>query len=331
MPFRTALKRGFTLIELLVVIGIIGLLISLLLPAVQQVREAARRTSCRNQLRQLALGLHSYHDTAQMLPPGAYVRGPTFPTESGWGWGAMTLPYVEQSTLYTQLDFGQPTAVASIGSQSIPGFPTASTASAIQAGIFLPTAAGSNRLLLNVPVPLWRCPSDPAPRSLNVLIPDDPILTDPEATDPPEEPVDPSEEGELIAVATGNYSGVSSMLFGMSTIRFRDVTDGLSNTLLIGERTIVPLANGSRRFTSSWFGMIAVDDQYVFDAVPFLTALSIRPINLAVGARDAFSSRHPGGAFFALGDGSVQFLNENINGAVFDALGTRDGGEIANF
>jgi len=313
------------------VIGVIGLLIALLLPAVQQVREAARRTSCRNQLRQLALGLHSYHDAVGMLPPGAYVRGPTFPTESGWGWGAMTLPYVEQSVLYSQLDFGMPTAVASLGSPGGPGFPAALTSGVTQTGILLQTAVGSNRLLLNVPVPLWRCPSDPAPRSLDVLIPDDPILTDPEGTDPPEDPIDPSEDGEFIPVATGNYSGVSSMLFGMSTVRFRDVTDGLSNTLLIGERTIIPTANGSRRFTSSWFGIIAVEDHYVFDAVPFLTALSVRPINLAVGARDAFSSRHPGGAFFALGDGSVQFLNENIDGAVFDALGTRAGREIAKF
>ncbi|MCB1129315.1 MAG: DUF1559 domain-containing protein, partial [Verrucomicrobiae bacterium] len=92
-------RRGFTLIELLVVIAIIAILIALLLPAVQQAREAARRTECKNKLKQLGLALHNYHDTFRAFP-AAFYRGTT--TSPGWGWGTMILPYIDQAPLYNQ-------------------------------------------------------------------------------------------------------------------------------------------------------------------------------------------------------------------------------------
>lgn len=279
MGLRARRRVGFTLVELLVVIAVTAILIALLLPAVQQSREAARRTSCRNQLRQLALALHNYHDVSLMLPAGSYLRGPAFPTESGWGWGAMVLPFVDQSVLYNQLDFGQHTA----------------------------TAPNADQLSVNLS--LWRCVSDPIPETIEIVIPG---------------------EGSVV-VASGNYAGVTSMLDAMSTVRFRDVTDGLSQTLMLGERSIVPASPGSRTFTSSWFGSIATDTQNVLDAVPFVTAFGMRPINYLLGASDAFSSRHTGGALFALGDGSVHFLSESIDADVYTSLGTRDGGEAVNF
>ncbi|MCA9090824.1 MAG: DUF1559 domain-containing protein [Planctomycetaceae bacterium] len=99
-------KRGFTLIELLVVIAIIAILIALLLPAVQQAREAARRSQCKNNLKQLGLALHNYHDTFNMFPPGQ-IRGWNGTAEMGNGasWGAMILPYIDQAPLYNQLNF----------------------------------------------------------------------------------------------------------------------------------------------------------------------------------------------------------------------------------
>ena len=105
-------RRGFTLVELLVVIAIIGILIALLLPAVQAAREAARRTQCTNNIKQLVLGMHNYHDTHKTFPTG-HIRRWTDPATgqidwlwtSGWGWGGLSLPFVEQSSLHGQLDF----------------------------------------------------------------------------------------------------------------------------------------------------------------------------------------------------------------------------------
>ena len=102
---------GFTLIELLVTLAIIAVLIALLLPAVQSARASARRAQCQNHLRQLGLALHNYHDTHLVFPPGSYVLGSASPVQSGWGWGAMILPYLDQSPLYQRIDFNIGTAV----------------------------------------------------------------------------------------------------------------------------------------------------------------------------------------------------------------------------
>ena len=106
MSVRLVRQAGFTLIELVVSIAIIGVLAALLVPAVQSSRDAARRTVCKNQLRQLGLALHMYHEVHRCFPPGSYVMGPSFPMQSGWGWGAMALPYIEQSAIYEQINFG---------------------------------------------------------------------------------------------------------------------------------------------------------------------------------------------------------------------------------
>src|SRR6516225_9974587 len=101
-------RHGFTLIELLVVIAIIAVLVAILLPAVQQAREAARRTQCRNHLKQLGIALHNYHGTCNVFPPG-YVSGAIYPaTANGWGWCAQLLPQLDQAPLYNSLDFSAP-------------------------------------------------------------------------------------------------------------------------------------------------------------------------------------------------------------------------------
>ena len=135
---RHACGGGFTLIELLVVISVIGVLVSLLLPAVQSVREAARRTQCQGHLHNLVLGLHDYESSHKLLPPGSIVQGTAFEMRSGWGWGAMLLPFIEQSPLHQQIIFEKGTAV------------------------------GSNLSLLSTPLELWRCPSSVAPEQMVV-------------------------------------------------------------------------------------------------------------------------------------------------------------------
>jgi len=143
--WRCANRRGFTLLEILVSVAVVGILMALLLPAVQSARASARRATCQNQLRQLGLALHIYHDSHECFPSGSYIKGPSLPIQSGWGWGAMLLPFVDAGPLYEQIDFR------------------------------LGTAVGSNFALIETPVSLWRCPSDIVPDSISA----DPIFHPP--------------------------------------------------------------------------------------------------------------------------------------------------------
>jgi prepilin-type processing-associated H-X9-DG protein len=124
------------LIELLVSVFVIAILVALLFPAIQSSRDAARRTVCRAQLHQLGLALHMYHDVNRCFPPGSYVMGPSFPMQSGWGWGAMVLPYVELHARYKQINFG------------------------------LRTGDSQNLSLIAQPIPLFRCPAESGPDSV---------------------------------------------------------------------------------------------------------------------------------------------------------------------
>lgn len=272
-------SRGFTLVELLVVLAILGLLLALGLPAVQQARESSRRMQCRNNLKQIALALHNYYDQKLVLPAGAYVRGPSFPVETGWGWGAMILPFVDQSARYNALNFNVGTTV------------------------------GPNQSEIVKSSPLWRCDSDGSSSTISV----------------------PTWNGGVIECAAGNYCGNSGMLSGMSCVRFSDVTDGLSQTFLLGERVTGTTQLGNTTFTSGWYGILANSSSYVFNSMPYTHPAAQLPINSSRESPQVFSSRHVGGAHFAFADGSVRFVGEQIDGKLFEAMGTINGHEIIEY
>jgi prepilin-type N-terminal cleavage/methylation domain-containing protein/prepilin-type processing-associated H-X9-DG protein len=269
-------KPGFTMIELLVAMAVIGVLVALLMPAVQSARASARRITCRNQARQLGLALHLYHDGYLCFPPGSYVMGPSFPIQSGWGWGAMILPSVEQNSLYRQIDFGRGTAV------------------------------GGNLSLIAASIPLWRCPAEVAAETILAV------------------PIDGHPPFDL---ASGNYCGSEGILSAMSCVRMANIRDGASQTLLLGERMVQAGDNGALPFTSAWCGQAAFADAYEYRSVPHLMPSRLHPVNASPADPLCFGGRHAGGANFILADGSARFLNENIDGKVWEALGTARGGE----
>jgi prepilin-type N-terminal cleavage/methylation domain-containing protein/prepilin-type processing-associated H-X9-DG protein len=278
MSVRFVRQAGFTLVELVVSIAIVGVLAALLIPAVQASRDAARRTVCKNQLRQLGLALHMYHEVHGCFPPGSYVMGPSFPMQSGWGWGAMALPYVEQNGIYEQVNFG------------------------------LGTGLGGNLSLIALSIPTFRCPSEIGPDSISCVSLDDPSFE----------------------LASGNYCGSEGVLSSMSSVRIAQITDGTSQTLMLGERLVQPGGPTSLPFTSAWCGQVAFADEYDLRSVPYLLPESNHPINGSPTDPLCFGSRHPQGANFVLADGSCLFLNDGIDSQVFTALGTANGGEIVN-
>jgi len=309
-------KRGFTLIELLVVIAIIAILIALLLPAVQQAREAARRTQCKNNLKQIGLALHNYHDVHLRLPPGYMSAEPVhlavpltfFSTELGlYSWGAYILPYLEQGNLYDSLNVGDVTLDANL-------------------------ANATTRAFLQTPLPAFACPSDSGP-ALNNWDPSDANMATygRRVT---------SDGVDRIAIAKSNYVMVSTS--GNSTVpavypilgpgsygphngvgaensstRIRDISDGTSNTLIIGERAwqVANLEMGAANALG--FSAVTGGPQTVFRTSMAVLGIPYWGINQTVinathQAR-AFSSPHVGGAHFALCDGSVHFVSENID------------------
>jgi len=201
-------RRGFTLVELLVVIAIIGILIALLLPAVQAAREAARRTQCTNNIKQIALALHNYHDAYKSFPPGVLA---------GWGhsWSAHILPQVEQRPLYDTIDF----------SDDGTWYDTDPVSLALQ-------AAARAR------IPLFRCPSQPGPESENFYIIADRFRTNYLGNAGSDTIIDDfaSPPGSEIDMGTSNGVLLANFCWDpWRTIAIRDITDGTSNTFLLGE------------------------------------------------------------------------------------------------
>ena len=284
-------RRGFTLIELLVVIAIIAVLIALLLPAVQQAREAARRSQCKNNLKQMGLALHNYHDTYNVFPFGHGEDGLNAPntcaegTCAQWSWGAMLLPQLEQKPLFDKLRPGARKAQQ---------------------------AVKNDLALMQTVLSVFRCPSDTAP-DLN---------TDQKV---------PNGDGDTAEctgancqpTATANYIGINhhsrldrtnpTGVFGRGAWKkaMRDVTDGLSNTMLVGERPWHLWGPTKKGQAGVIYATNGDQDNGHENGLVYVAGATANPPNAECNT--CFGSRHAGGTQFLMGDGAVRFVSENID------------------
>lgn len=301
MLCRMPLRRAFTLVELLVVIAIIGVLVALLLPAVQAAREAARRTQCKNNLKQIAIAIHNYHDTMRLFPPGYISSNPGIPNNTSWcrsggvqraPWTVLILPYTEQSNLHSQFNFNV-------------AFQNASN-----------QMDGPNDAVL-VPMPMYQCPSDVrieiAAGETNKT--QKRYWSSYFGVQGGGSAPDCGNSGCSAANERGMY--VTGMLFAGSKLGFQNVLDGSANVFLIGE---------SRYGSASW-GASAKQDScaYARNLAGAQDAINLYP---GKGVHDSrgFSSDHPGGCDFSMVDGSVHFVSQNIDLTIYRQLGRRDDG-----
>jgi prepilin-type N-terminal cleavage/methylation domain-containing protein len=337
-------RRGFTLIELLVVIAIIAILIALLLPAVQQAREAARRTQCRNNLKQIGLALHNYLSSHNVFPFG---KGPSYvgaPVYARWSQHALILPYLDQAPLYNTLDFNSP--------PETPGM----------AGVlaFMPPHTnpnGANAAGSRTVVPGFLCPSDLSPTDAwqaqnNYVGNQGGWLCD--RSDQPGAATDnsPSE------VQTGVF-------YFLSRIRTADVSDGMSNTAFFSEKIrgqgtpdvksdmyVIPHQTSrdatyntcqainpatATPLTSKWgyswvmgencctqYNHVATPNTKTCGGTGFPGTMTNMAMQVSAG------SRHIGGAHVMMGDGAVRYVSDSVDLNVWRAVGSRGTGEVAS-
>jgi len=290
-PRPDSTRRAFTLIELLVVIAIIAILIGLLLPAVQKIREAANRLKCANNLKQIGLGIHNFHDTNGVLPPSRIA-------DQYATWSVMILPFVEQDNLYRQWDltlkyYNQPT--------------------------FDVTAQ----------VPIYLCPSRRRPPQIGNLpedvatgkkgsLGDYAVASSDNTTD--------AVTAYDMATATGSIiTGVRSGTQWTSLTSFASVTDGLSNTLFVGEKHIQRGQIGNVKGDRTIWNGDSID---VFARVGGPGKGIVADLNTATNQR--FGSYHPGVCQFLLGDGSVRGLKVTTPESVLSLLIQRADGQVAS-
>jgi len=291
-------RSGFTLIELLVVIAIIAVLIALLLPAVQQAREAARRSQCLNNLKQLGLALHNYHDVHALFPPGWIgVQAGATNTEgpSGFSWGSHLLPYLDQGNVYSKIDFN--VSCTDLANDAI------------------------RKTNLNI----FRCPSDVSNDTWEIVEELNPTNT--LATLPTANYVGNfGTEGYEDICVGGDFPGAQcrgdGLFFHNGNLKIIDILDGATNTVMLGEHR----TDKALDWHSTWLGYVATGEE----AAARILAVSDHTPNHPSLHIDDYSSYHPGGVHLHFVDGHARFVTSFIDADVFKAMTTRAGAEVEN-
>lgn len=319
-------RHAFTLVELLVVIAIIGVLIGLLLPAVQSAREAARRISCSNNLKQIGLGLLNSYDTNDRFPSG-FLRTESYSTSTfggpGWGWGAMALPYLEETPLFDQLQaesrsLSNDADIVQLTQTSIAGYLCPSCpASSAPLNEALVSSATAPAFALSTYKGVF------GDRNTQFNYSDDSC---------------PLYAGSCINGGNGMFSAGAAGN-RRSGVRLGQVTDGTSKTTLVGEVPYGP--NGTRNSSGSiisyrgsvWAGVITPSARSNVATLQTLRGVtgsgSPNPAYRHNGTNsNAFGSHHVDGAGFVMVDGSVQFLSDSVDGLVLNRLAARNDGEV---
>ncbi|WP_417385075.1 DUF1559 domain-containing protein [Gimesia sp.] len=323
--------RGFTLIELLVVIAIIAILIALLLPAVQQAREAARRSTCKNQLKQIGLALHNYHDNYLRFPIGeqaGYIRP---------NWRAPILPFLDQAPAYNQMNFNISTTVG--------GFMSENSGGSYGYG----TGAGTNEVLKTLRVPVYNCPSSPFSNTSN-----DNGMNNYNQGQTMDyvgiagaTPAPGSSSGSCSVTGAGYGNGTycnNGLLAPNDSFRIRDVKDGTSNTMIVAEQSGQVNGKDCRsNYYGGWSGIGTASKMpslgsgsnwgsgtttVMYSINSFWTSGAPTEASAPYGANTVLNSFHTGGTHVLLTDGAVRFVSENIDFSTLANLASKNDGNV---